>query len=144
MAKTATRARKQTKSSPQRTIRCYLCGHEQNVSGRAMSTNCPACHKAIRIEDLIVKTYVPVNDYQTCGKIKVMKKGRIAAKLIQSGDGIECEGVMHGAVDSRGVIVLGPKAEWKGALLEGPHLEIADGASLDGHVRIPRPEEPKD
>jgi hypothetical protein len=77
-----------TRKGVKRTIRCYLCGHGFEVSSRAMSTTCPSCHKAIKIEDLIVKSYVPVNQVQTCGQIKVTKRGRIVARTVQSGDGI--------------------------------------------------------
>lgn len=129
--------RSTAKTATQRVIRCYLCGHAQEVSTRAMSTNCPKCHKAIRIEDFHVKTYVPVNDLQTCGKIVVAKKGRVAAKRIHAGDGIECEGILHGAIDSLTEVVFAPKAEWKGPMLRTPKLIIQDGAVLEGHIRVP-------
>lgn len=102
-----------------------------------MSTTCPGCHKAIRIEDLIIKTYTPVIDLQTCGRIKVMKRGRVAAKRIRAGDGIECLGIMHGSVETPGDIQLGAKAEWKGDTLRSSKLIIKDGVKLEGHVRVP-------
>ncbi|QOJ18635.1 MAG: hypothetical protein HRU76_14045 [Phycisphaeraceae bacterium] len=124
-----------------RVIRCYLCGHRQEVSAKALSTNCPGCHKAIRIEDLVIKTYVPVNDLDTCGKIEVTKKGRVAAKRIRAGDGVTCEGIMHGSVETPGDVVFGPKAEWKGQTLRSRRLIVVDGVRLEGHIIVPWREE---
>jgi cytoskeletal protein CcmA (bactofilin family) len=125
------------KATPKRTVRCYLCGHRFEVSSRAMSTTCPRCHKAIKIEDVIVKSYIPVVDLQTCGRIRITKRGRVAAQRIQCGDGIECEGTMEGSVESDGDVTLGPKAMWKGKTLQSRALHIAPGAKLVGVVTVP-------
>src|SRR5688572_895886 len=125
-----------------REIRCYLCGHRFQVSTKTMSVPCPHCNKALKVEDVLIKTYLPVNDLQTCGKISIAKNGRVVAKLIRAGDGIECEGTLEGAIETDGQILLGPKASWKGKSLFGTRLEIAEGAKLVGHVKVPyvRPE----
>ena len=122
------------KAAAMREIRCYLCGHRLTVSMRAMSTTCPGCHKAIKIEDVIVKTYIPVIDLQTCGRIKITKKGRVSAKRIQSGDGITCDGTMEGAVETDGDVLLGPKASWKGSTLLSRSIKIAADAKMIGIV----------
>jgi hypothetical protein len=124
------------KPQPRRTIRCYLCGGSSEVSVRTMSTTCPRCNKAIKVENVTVKSYLPVNDLQTCGTITIAKNGRVVAKRIQSGDGIVCEGAMEGAVETEGPVELGPKASWKGPTLVGRSLKIADGAKLLGVVRV--------
>ncbi len=125
-----------------REIRCYLCGYRLTVSMRAMSTTCSGCNKAIKIEDVVVKTYIPVIDLQTCGRIKITKRGRVAARRIQSGDGITCDGVMEGAIETDGDVDLGPKASWKGTTLLSRSIKIAAGARLIGVVLVPwqRPE----
>jgi hypothetical protein len=125
------------KTGATRTIECYLCGRRQDVSVKALSTNCPGCNKAIRIEDLVVNTYTPVNDLETCGRIVVTKKGRVAAKRIRAGDGIECEGTLHGAVETPGDVTLGAKAEWKGATLRSRRLVVTDGVKLEGRITVP-------
>ena len=125
------------KTGERQTIRCYLCGASFEVSAKTMSTPCSHCHKAIKVEDLQIKSYVPVNELQTCGQIKVTKRGRIAAKMIQSGRGIVCEGSMEGSVETDGTIELGPKAAWKGAMLQSRILAVAEGATLNGHVAVP-------
>jgi len=102
-----------------------------------MSTACPNCNKAIKVEDVIVKTYLPVNDLQTCGKVTIIKKGRVVAKRIMSGEGIVCEGVMEGSIETDGDVVLGPKASWKGDYLFSRSLSIAGGAKVLGSVTVP-------
>lgn len=133
------------KAAATRTVRCYICGHRLRVSLRTLSTACPGCNKAIKVEDVVVKSYTPVFDLQTCGKIRITKRGRVAAKRIHSGDGIVCEGVMEGNVETDGQVKMGPKASWKGESLLSRSLAIADGAKLLGLVTVPwhRPEPKK-
>ena len=116
------------------------------VSPKTMSTTCPGCNRAIKIEDVLVKSYVPVNDLQTCGRIKVTKRGRVAAKHIQCGDGIECEGSIEGSIESEGRMQLGPKSNWKGRALQSQSLAISEGATLHGDIIVPwsRAEDPAD
>ena len=125
-----------------RAVRCYLCGYRFTVSLRAMSTTCPGCNKAIKIEDMVVKTYVPVVDLQTCGRIRVTKRGRIAARRIQCGDGITCDGAIEAAIETDGDVSFGPKSSWKGKTLQSRSIKIAAGATLLGIVKVPwnRPE----
>jgi len=129
--------RARTKAPARKAIRCYLCGHELDVSPKTMSTTCPGCNKAIKVEDVVVKSYLPVNDLQTCGKIKITKKGRVAARLIQCGEGIECEGIIEGEVETDGHIELGPKAAWRGKSMRCGSIDIAVGAQLIGEMKIP-------
>jgi cytoskeletal protein CcmA (bactofilin family) len=125
------------KKGVKRTVRCYLCGHRFEVSTQTMSTACPGCSSAIKVEDLIIKSYVPVNDLQTCGRIKITKRGRVAAKRIRCGDGIECEGAIEGIIETDGDVTLGPKASWRGKALQSRRLHISDGATVDGQLVVP-------
>ncbi|MHC4949174.1 MAG: polymer-forming cytoskeletal protein [Planctomycetota bacterium] len=102
-----------------------------------MSTTCPGCHKAIKVEDVVVKSYLPVNDLQTCGRIRVTRRGRVAAKRVQSGDGVICEGTIEGSIETDGAVELGPKATWKGKKLQSRSLAIANGATLTGVICVP-------
>ena len=120
-----------------RIVRCYLCGHAFEVSARAMSTTCSGCNKAIKIEDLVIKSYMPVNDVQTCGRVKVTKRGRIVARTIRAGDGITCEGSIEGRIETDGDLELGAKSAWKGGELQSRSLVVKDGATLNGHVCVP-------
>jgi cytoskeletal protein CcmA (bactofilin family) len=117
------------------------------VSTRTKSVPCPKCNKALKVEDITVKSYLPVNDLQTCGRITIAKNGRVVAKVIRSGDGIDCEGTLEGALETDGPIVLGDKASWKGKSLMCKSIAIAEGAKLVGYMKIPwqRPEtDPRD
>ena len=128
-----------------REITCYHCGYRLEVSSKAMSTTCGGCHKAIKVEDLVVKTYVPVNALQTCGKIRITRRGRVAAKQVHSGGTLWLEGAIEGSVAADGNIKLGPKSSWKGKKLTGPLLVVQDGAALDGFVQVgPEVVEPRD
>lgn len=124
------------RASSKRNVQCYLCGHALEVSALTLSTNCPKCNKAIKVEDVTVKSYLPVNDLQTCGKIVITKKGRVAAKIIQSGGGIECDGVMEAAVASESSVTLSKNASWKGKALTTTRLVIEEGAKLNGMVTV--------
>ena len=102
-----------------------------------MSTTCSGCNKAIKIEDLVIKSYMPVNDVQTCGRVKVTKRGRIVARTIRAGDGITCEGSIEGRIETDGDLELGAKSAWKGGELQSRSLVVKDGATLNGHVCVP-------
>jgi cytoskeletal protein CcmA (bactofilin family) len=129
----------------QRAVRCYLCGNRFEVSPRALSTSCPGCNKAIKIEDVVITSYLPVIEVQTCGRLTVSKRGRVAATHIQCGEGIDCEGVMEGTIETDGDVTLGPHAMWKGKVLKCRRLTIAPGARLVGAINVPwkRPETKK-
>ncbi|MCP3906297.1 MAG: polymer-forming cytoskeletal protein, partial [Planctomycetes bacterium] len=136
-AKKRTALTREKKTHDQRPIRCYLCGRRFDVSALTMSTTCPSCHRAIKVEDVRVKSYLPVIKLQTCGRIEVTRRGRVAAKTIQSGDGIECEGALEGDVETDGSVALGAKSSWKGKVLNSRVLTVEDGASLVGFVNVP-------
>jgi hypothetical protein len=128
---------KATTTTPRRAIRCYLCGHVFDVSSMTMSVPCPRCNKALKVEDVHVKTYVPVNDLQTCGKITVAKNGRVVARVIRAGEGIDCDGTLEGAIEADDRIVLTDKSTWKGKTLMTRALVVESGAKLHGHVKVP-------
>ena len=125
------------KKAARREIRCYFCGQRIDVSARTMSTTCTRCNKAIQVEDVVVKTYVPVNDLQTCGSIRITKRGRVAAKNIQCGEGVLCEGSIEGSIETDGDVRLNAKSSWKGKRLASRALRVEDGAMLNGHVSVP-------
>lgn len=134
-----TRTRKTLKtadSGKKRQIRCYLCGREFEVSLKTLSTTCPGCNKAIKVEDVTVKSYVGLVALQTCGSITITKRGRVAAATIQAGGQVNCEGNVEGSMETQR-IHLGPKSTWKGGNLRCRTLSVDDGAKLDGEVSVP-------
>ncbi|MCA9295917.1 MAG: polymer-forming cytoskeletal protein, partial [Phycisphaerales bacterium] len=126
-----------SKPSARRSIRCYFCAHSHDVSERTMSTTCPKCNKAIKVEDVVVKSYVPVINLQTCGTITITKRGRVAATRLQASEGVHCEGSVEGSIESGGPTELGSTAVWKGKYLFSPSLTVEDGAQLHGNVTVP-------
>ena len=52
-------------------------------------------------------------------------------------DGIDCEGVIEGSVESDGEVRFGPQASWKGKSLMGRSLHIEEGAKLQGLIVVP-------
>lgn len=119
------------KASVQRTIQCYHCRHQFEVSVQTMSTACPKCYKAIRLEDLIVKVHHAVRKIQTCGRVVVHRKGKVVAQFIEAHGGVEIEGILEGDVLSGSTVRIGAKAQWKGGC-RAPSVSIEDGAVISG------------
>lgn len=120
-------------------VYCYHCGHRIEVGGLTMSTACPACHKAVVTEDIVVKGYKPVVTIETCGRLIVPARGRVVVqKRIIAHAGIE----LHGKVQcpyalTTGHVSMGRKAEWKGDL-RARSLTVEPGAKIfGGHFTVP-------
>jgi phage FluMu protein Com len=120
-----------------RTVRCYHCGHALEVGARAMTSSCPACSKALRVDDVVVKTMEAVRKIQTCGKVIVHKSGRVFAQSVEAQEGVQCDGVMEANVLSRGPVRIGPKATWKGDCRAASlHIELG-AAIVSGYFVVP-------
>jgi hypothetical protein len=102
------------RGSGQRIVQCYFCRHRFEVAGRAESTSCPGCHKALFVGDIVVSKLKPVKEVRTCGRIVVKKSGRIIADLVEAHRGLECEGNIDAKKVIAGPVVIGAKAVWKG------------------------------
>ncbi len=119
-----------------RTVQCYLCRHRFEVSRRAKSTSCPGCHKAVIVEDFILKknksSLLMVTPVQTCGRIVIPRRTRVVAKLVEAHGGIEVLGHMDAQqVISGQLTVIGDKAHWKGNL-KSPTVVIHERAVIEG------------
>ena len=120
-----------------KTVQCYHCSHRFEVSGRAMSTSCPGCYRAVVVQDVVVKGFETVQKLQTCGRVTIRARGRVIAGVIEAQEGIEVLGVLQGNVTSAGPVIIGPKARWKGDC-RAPTLEIKLGARIEsGFFEIP-------
>ncbi len=124
------------KINGKKTVFCYLCGHPFDVSTRAMTVNCPKCHKQLMIDDVTVKTYTAVTTLPSCGTIVVRARGRVVAKKVLGQIGVECNGTIEADIETTGFVRLGKKAKCKGAIRAGT-LKIADGAQLTGPITVP-------
>ncbi len=119
------------RSLPPREVQCYICNHRFEVGGRAQSTSCPKCHKAVIVHDIEIKNQVgPKSELKTCGQIVIKKRGRLICQTIVAHNGLVCEGIIDAkVVQSRMPVILGPKSTFKGDLT-APALEMAAGAKV--------------
>ncbi len=121
-----------------RSIRCYHCGHRFGVSGKTESTQCPQCNQRVVVGDIVVKSLLPVKAVQTCGHIKVMRKGSVIAQDVHAGDGLEVQGSLEGNVVCGGNVTIGRYAKWRGDCA-AKTVSIADGARIaGGRFRVPQ------
>jgi DNA-directed RNA polymerase subunit RPC12/RpoP len=126
-----------------RPVQCYHCRTTLEVSVRAMTVSCPACHKKLLVEDVTVDGAQSVTNLQTCGKVVVNKNGRVIAKLVEAHGGVEVYGVMEAKVVSGAPVFIGPQAQWKGDC-RAPAITVELGARITrGYFEIdPRREAP--
>ncbi|MCC6660816.1 MAG: polymer-forming cytoskeletal protein [Phycisphaerales bacterium] len=119
----------------QRTVQCYHCRHRFPVGARAMTLSCPKCSKALRVDDIIIKTVEAVRKLQTCGSLTVTKKGRIIAQHVEAHGGVECEGIMEANVLSGGPVRIAAKSHWKGDC-RAPSVSIEPGCVITGGMFV--------
>ncbi|MEM6459852.1 MAG: polymer-forming cytoskeletal protein [Planctomycetota bacterium] len=119
------------RSLPPKTVRCYHCGHRFEVGGRAQSTSCPGCNKAVMVADQVIdKQRGPIRELKTCGKIVVKKRGRLICHHVVAHDGLTCDGILDArTVESGTLVTLGKKSNFKGDLA-APAIDIAEGAVI--------------
>jgi DNA-directed RNA polymerase subunit RPC12/RpoP len=127
------------KADGPRRVCCYHCGHDLEISGRAMSISCPECNLPVLLEDIKVKGYMGVHVLETCGRLWIPKRKHVVVQgHVVAHAGIQVDGKLwcEKAI-SRGPVVLGPKANWRGDL-RAPSLEVRLGATIDeGYFSIP-------
>jgi hypothetical protein len=120
-------------------VRCYHCGRRMEVGARTMSTSCPGCHKTLKVEDIVVKSYTGVVNLETCGRLIVRPKGHAVAKSrIVALAGIEVKGRIHcKRAMSEGQVLLSKKSEWKGDLRAASLVVESGAVILGGHFKVP-------
>lgn len=125
-------AKRRTRRKGPRLIQCYHCRHRFEVGAKTESTNCPSCSQRLVVADVDVKAILPVSKVQTCGRIKVHKKGTVNAELIEAHEGLEVLGSLHASnVICGGVVIIGPGAKWSGNC-RALSVEIKPGARIEG------------
>jgi cytoskeletal protein CcmA (bactofilin family) len=123
-------------------VTCYLCGHDFEVSPKAITVSCPSCARQLMAQDVTIKGHTAVTTLPSCGKVVVKLRGRVVAKKVIGQEGVTCEGSIEGAIETTATVRLERKAKCHGAIRAG-RLIIADGASLEGEICVPwRPAEP--
>lgn len=116
-----------------RTVHCTHCGAAQEVALRAMSVFCPHCKQRLIIEDYTVTSYHATRMFATCGDIVVEKSGFVSAPIrVQQ---LTVRGRVQGNVEARGCVRIDRTGQLRGDVV-APRLVVADGAQLNGFVRI--------
>jgi len=116
-----------------KTVQCTYCGRASEVAQRAMSVFCPHCKKRLILEDYKITSYYAVREFFTCGNVVVEKKGHVVAPVKAST--LTVKGKVQGSVITRGEVKLTKTGSLTGDI-EASSLKIADGAELDGFLRI--------
>jgi len=122
-----------------RTVQCYHCRHRFEVGGRAQSTSCPGCNKAVIVSDIEVKSGVrgPLREDRTCGRVVVHKRARFIVEKLEAHAGVEVYGILDAKqVISGKPVLLDAKCQFKGRLI-APSVNMKLGAKVHGEFRVP-------
>ena len=111
----------------QRMVRCYHCEERFAISAKAMTVSCPACSRALMVEDVVIKTTHSVRKLQTCGRIVIQKRARVIADLVVGQEGIEVLGVLEAKYAKAGHVHVRLKGRWAGDC-ETHHVVVDAGA----------------
>lgn len=125
----------------QQTIVCLYCALAQEVSRRAITVTCKACHKRLTLDDMTFNQYASKRSIDTCGIVIVEKKGQVVASERLLCGGLVARGRIKANIVSRGPILVGPDAEIRGDVI-APTLAVGAGAVLEGNYRIGYPDQP--
>lgn len=114
-----------------RTVRCYLCGKPFDAPGKAISLSCPWCYRRVTLDDIVIREECYTNRVQTCGRIVVLKRGKLRASLIEASLGVEVYGLAEGRIRSHARLYVAPKGIIKGEAW-APTVQLEPGAIVDG------------
>lgn len=117
------------KKPVQRMVQCYHCEERFGVSAKAMTVSCPACSRALMVEDVVIKTTHAVRKLQTCGRIVIQKKARVIADLVVGQEGIEVLGVLEAKYAKAAQVHIRLKGRWQGDC-ETHHVVVDAGAAV--------------
>ncbi len=118
-----------SKAPNPRAVRCYHCGHVHEVAARASRVSCPKCAKSLRVEDVTIKTTEGWQNFQTCGRVVILAKGKLVAQTVEAQGGIEVRGGLDAKAYRGGPVVLKKSAVWRGDCA-APALSIEEGARI--------------
>lgn len=119
-----------------REVRCYHCERVFEISAKAMTVSCPGCFKPVLVEDIVVRNAQGNTTLQTCGRLVVEKRGRVTAKKIQAGQGVEMLGILQASVESGGEVRIGPTGNWTGDCCAKSLRVEPGGVIVGGFFRI--------
>jgi len=111
-----------------RKVRCFSCGHKQEVSSAAQSSLCPSCGSYIDLRDL--KISGPFGrSIQTQGEIHLTSKGELTSAKAACGSAI-IEGKLRGSLVCNGLVRLRVQGKVMGGI-EAHELVIEKKCDVD-------------
>lgn len=114
-----------------RSVRCYHCGAENEVSPKAQSVSCRACYQQLNTADIAVRAMHWGGSLRTTGVVVIHRKARVVCHDIVASLGVRVLGHVESDIRSGGPVYLGPEAEVKGAV-RASKLIVEGGALLSG------------
>ncbi len=114
-----------------RSVRCYHCGEENEVSPKAQSVSCHACYQQLNTADIGVRAMHWGGSLRTTGVVVLHRKARVVCHDIVASLGVRVLGQVEADIRSGGPVYVGPEAELKGAV-RASKLIIESGAIVSG------------
>lgn len=116
-----------------RDMDCPFCGQRLRVPTRAINTRCTACHKHLRLEDVVVRGDSPLTRISTCGTILVEPNARFSGALQASH--IVVAGRVMGTIIGTQSVELTETGKVAGTIASRK-LVASDRALIDGEINI--------
>lgn len=99
-----------------RQVRCVHCAQVFVVPGSAMVLTCPNCYKRVRVDDVVISGCQMHGRVETCGSVVVRPGGRFSVEVLKAGMGLLVEGEVRAGQAAAPLVVMGPRAVWRGDL----------------------------
>jgi cytoskeletal protein CcmA (bactofilin family) len=116
----------------ERTVTCFNCGAQQQLSTAAKSTFCPACRAYLKLEHIRISGPFGTT-LQTAGDFIILPKGDVSSTRVMCG-GATIEGILRGYIFCTGTAHIKLKGVLPGSI-EADHTIVEKKAE----VRFDRP-----
>jgi hypothetical protein len=120
-----------------RDIDCPHCGEPLRVAIRAINTRCTACHKHLRLEDVVVRGESPLTRIVTCGSILIEPSAKFQGTL--QGAEIVVAGRVMGTVIGTQRVEVTATGKVAGTIATRT-LAAHEAALIDGQINILHPD----
>jgi len=120
-----------------RTIDCPHCAETTRVPVRAINTRCPACHKHLLLEDIVVRGDSVLTRIVTCGSILVEPTARFSGVL--QGSEVVVAGRVMGTIIGTQRVEITATGKVAGTIATRD-LAADDHALIDGQINILNPD----
>lgn len=114
-----------------RTVLCLNCASWFRVPSAAMVLTCPCCYQRVRVEDIIIDSVQYHTKIETCGVLRITRKGALTCNAIKAAAGLIVEGEVSVQQAAAYRVVIGVKASWSGDC-QAAAITVEPGASIRG------------